>query len=433
VLCRTHSTVFRPSIPLDFLGRTVGAAESRVVSMFAACAAHEGKTVLVIDDADQLLGSGTKGGSPLNMRCKQVFLASLDCLRESLLPNSVVLLVSTAKDETIALVHRFDRTFYLDLPSEGARRDFLVDVLGISFQRTAGNRVVPQLMRDMLESVVESTAGRSYAEMIQLCRHALVVDSNADASDHSAVDALEHFKVRLSQLTPASLRDSVLDSYVDLNVLGSHDLTSTVKGGAFDIGERFPFRGSAATSAWKELVATIVIPLCRAKTLNSLLDCSGSGSRRVLAGGVLLTGPPGSGKSALALHCAKYAASLAPSIKLLEVSCTSLIHKELGGSERAVHHLFEAARHASPCILVLDGIENVAAVRGNDLTSEGTLDRVLSTLLIELDGVDDFTEAASYSIAVIGISSDERWIDPAVKRPGRLQKVVRLAMDWMQP
>jgi SpoVK/Ycf46/Vps4 family AAA+-type ATPase len=385
---------------------------------------------LVVDDGDELLGSARNGSSPLIVRCKQTFLAALDCLRESLLPDSAVLLVCTSKEESTALVHRFDRAFYLYLPSEWERKEFLVHVMSIPKLRNDDTGVESQSLRDLLACVVESTAGRSYAEMMQFCRHALLVESDAESSYRSALVALENLKARLSQLTPASLRDSVLDSYVDLRVLGSRDLTSAVKAGDFDLTEGFPFRGSAAESAWNELTATIVIPLCRSSELKTLLDGSGSGSRRVLAGGILLTGPPASGKSALALHCAKYAASLSPAIKLLEVSCTSMIHKELGGSERAVHHLFDAARRASPCIIVLDGIENIAAVRGNDATTEGTLDRVLSTLLVELDGVDDFAECGTYSFAVIGITSEERWIDPAVKRPGRLQKAVHLALDW---
>jgi SpoVK/Ycf46/Vps4 family AAA+-type ATPase len=78
----------------------------------------------------------------------------------------------------------------------------------------------------------------------------------------------------------------------------------------------------------------------------------------------------------------------------------------------------------------MDGIENVAAVRGNDPTTEGTLDRVLSTLLVELDGVEENSEHSGGSIAVIGITHNACWIDPALKRPGRLDTVVHLERDW---
>jgi SpoVK/Ycf46/Vps4 family AAA+-type ATPase len=64
----------------------------------------------------------------------------------------------------------------------------------------------------------------------------------------------------------------------------------------------------------------------------------------------------------------------------------------------------------------------LAATRGNDATTERTMDLVLSTLLAELDGVDD----CDSPIAVIGITLDASWIDSALKRPGRLEKVVYL-------
>jgi SpoVK/Ycf46/Vps4 family AAA+-type ATPase len=73
----------------------------------------------------------------------------------------------------------------------------------------------------------------------------------------------------------------------------------------------------------------------------------------------------------------------------------------------------------------MDGIENIAAVRGHDNTTEGTMDRILSTLLVELDGIESQSDNAG-KIAVIGITHNEQWIDPALRRPGRLEKVLKL-------
>ena len=142
---------------------------------------------------------------------------------------------------------------------------------------------------------------------------------------------------------------------------------------------------------------------------------------------VLLTGEPGNGKTAIAYHCAAVAAGIDPSIRLLDVPCTSLINKEVGGSERSLQRLFRAARAAAPCILILDGVENIAPVRGNDNTTEGTMDRLLSTLLTEMDGIgsDDGSTSneRSENVAVIGVTHNPpTWIDPALRRPGRLEK-----------
>jgi len=77
---------------------------------------------------------------------------------------------------------------------------------------------------------------------------------------------------------------------------------------------------------------------------------------------------------------------------------------------------------------VMDGIENIAAVRGNDNTTEGTMDRVLSTLLTELDGVENESSRNQTigSMAIIGITNNPEWIDPALRRPGRLERTIWL-------
>eukprot|EP00536_Pseudo-nitzschia_multiseries_P002275 jgi/Psemu1/322485/estExt_fgenesh1_pg.C_300030 len=158
-----------------------------------------------------------------------------------------------------------------------------------------------------------------------------------------------------------------------------------------------PLFGESARTAWQELRRLIVLP------------------------------------STLAYFGAAVAASINPSINLIDVGCTSLIHKEVGGSEKALHRLFRSARSATPCIVVMDGIENIAAVRGNDTTTEGTMDRVLSTLLTELDGAESESNnhgggggSGGGGMAVIGITHNPEWIDPALRRPGRLERTIWL-------
>jgi SpoVK/Ycf46/Vps4 family AAA+-type ATPase len=401
------------------------------VTVLDACISCSGKSILILDDIEHLLGTAGDENASTTIRWRRSFLAAIDYARGAVPADSSVLLLCTSKEHSTVLSWRFDYVFYLELPGDDARRDLLVDVLDIREQLDG----VPDpdrspSLRDLLDSIVVSTAGRSYAEIVQCCRHALTGTCVASSPFVFALDVLMNVKERLTSLTPVSLRGGELDNYVDMRVLSVRDLLYTVDGAEFVHGEGFPFRGSAAAAAWKDLQATIAIPLCRSRELDGILDCSGSGAKRALAGGVLLAGPSCSGKSALARHCAKYAAWMSPSVKLLDVSCTSLIHKELGGSEKAVHYLFQAARRASPCIIVMDGLENVAAVRGNDPTTEGTLDRVLSTFLVELDGAEDCAESEHCSIAIIGTTCNELWIDAAVRRPGRLGKTIRLTSDW---
>jgi SpoVK/Ycf46/Vps4 family AAA+-type ATPase len=233
----------------------------------------------------------------------------------------------------------------------------------------------------------------------------------------------------LQSQTPESLRGGEnIDGYVNMRVFTARDLLSMKQTGI----ESTILPSRSANAAWKALQSSIIIPLCRSKELYELLDITKHGKPKTMTGAVLLTGESGSGKTVVALRCATYAAELLPSIKLIDVSCTSMIHKEVGASEQAIHHLFDAARRAAPAILLMDSIETIAAVRGNDATTEGTMDRILSTLLVELDGIDDnLSHASQGGIAVIGITHDESWIDPALKRPGRLDRAIHMARDWI--
>ena len=107
---------------------------------------------------------------------------------------------------------------------------------------------------------------------------------------------------------------------------------------------------------------------------------------------------------------------------MIDVNCVSLVRKELGESERAIRQLFDLAKNAAPCVMVLDGIDNIATARGKDNSTHGTMDRMLSTLLTHMDGL----QGASVQPAIIGITVQSDWVDQAVLRPGRLAKTITI-------
>lgn len=155
-----------------------------------------------------------------------------------------------------------------------------------------------------------------------------------------------------------------------------------------------------------ELKAALLLPLEHPKLLRNL------GVKP--PGGVLLYGPPGCGKTFLASAIASEARAYA---NFIPVSCTDLVDKVVGASEASVGRLFSAARGASPCILLLDHIDNIACVRGQQESSQATMDRVLSTLLVEMDGA---SSGGGYGVTVIATTHDKALLDPAILRPGRL-------------
>eukprot|EP00794_Sanderia_malayensis_P000363 gene363-996_t len=132
--------------------------------------------------------------------------------------------------------------------------------------------------------------------------------------------------------------------------------------------------------------------------------------------GVLLYGPPGTGKTLLAGVIAKECGMNFVSIKGPE-----LLSKYVGSSEQNVRDLFARAQSASPCILFFDEFDALAPKRGHDNT--GVTDRVVNQLLTQLDGVEKLDK-----VFILAATSRPDLIDPALLRPGRLDKCVFCSM-----
>ncbi|WP_249999564.1 AAA family ATPase [Actinoplanes sp. M2I2] len=129
--------------------------------------------------------------------------------------------------------------------------------------------------------------------------------------------------------------------------------------------------------------------------------------------GVLLYGPPGCGKTYLVKAIAGTGKA-----NVLSVKGAELLSKWVGDSERAVRELFRRAREAAPTLVFLDEVDALAPTRGQ-ANDGGTTDRVVAALLTELDGVEDLR-----NVVVIGATNRPDLIDPALLRPGRLERLV---------
>jgi transitional endoplasmic reticulum ATPase len=129
--------------------------------------------------------------------------------------------------------------------------------------------------------------------------------------------------------------------------------------------------------------------------------------------GVLLYGPPGCGKTFLVKAIAGTGKA-----NVLSVKGAELLSKWVGESERAVRELFRRAREAAPTLVFLDEVDALAPTRGQS-TDGGTTDRVVAALLTELDGVESLR-----NVVVIGATNRPDLVDPALLRPGRLERLV---------
>ncbi|XP_061520903.1 peroxisome biogenesis factor 1 isoform X2 [Phycodurus eques] len=126
--------------------------------------------------------------------------------------------------------------------------------------------------------------------------------------------------------------------------------------------------------------------------------------------GVLLYGAPGTGKTLLARAVAKESA-----MNFIGIKGPELLSKYIGASERAVRDVFQRAQAAKPCVVFFDEFDSLAPRRGHDST--GVTDRVVNQLLTQLDGAEGLQ-----GVYVLAATSRPDLIDPALLRPGRLDK-----------
>ncbi|CAJ1084002.1 peroxisome biogenesis factor 1 [Xyrichtys novacula] len=126
--------------------------------------------------------------------------------------------------------------------------------------------------------------------------------------------------------------------------------------------------------------------------------------------GILLYGAPGTGKTLLARAVAKDSG-----MNFISVKGPELLSKYIGASEQAVRDVFQRAQAAKPCILFFDEFDSLAPRRGHDST--GVTDRVVNQLLTQLDGVEGLQ-----GVYMLAATSRPDLIDPALLRPGRLDK-----------
>ena len=129
--------------------------------------------------------------------------------------------------------------------------------------------------------------------------------------------------------------------------------------------------------------------------------------------GVLLYGPPGCGKTFVVRALASSGRLSVHAVKGAE-----LMDKWVGASEKAVRELFRRARDSAPSLVFLDEIDALAPRRGQSFDS-GVTDRVVAALLTELDGIEPLRD-----VVVLGATNRPDLIDPALLRPGRLEKLV---------
>ncbi|XP_049827449.1 nuclear valosin-containing protein-like isoform X1 [Schistocerca gregaria] len=137
--------------------------------------------------------------------------------------------------------------------------------------------------------------------------------------------------------------------------------------------------------------------------------------------GVLLCGPPGCGKTLLAKAVANEAG-----INFISVKGPELLNMYVGESERAVRQCFQRAANSAPCVIFFDELDALCPKR-SDAGEGGASMRVVNQMLTEMDGVE-----SRRGVFLLAATNRPDIIDPAVLRPGRLDKIVYVGLPGPQ-
>ena len=129
--------------------------------------------------------------------------------------------------------------------------------------------------------------------------------------------------------------------------------------------------------------------------------------------GMMLFGPPGCGKTLLMRVIASEL-----KVEMIGVKCSDIMSKWYGESENLINDLFKIAREKSPCVLFLDEIDAIAK-RRDFYSADDVTPRLLSIMLSEMDGMDEFS-----GIIIIAATNKPELVDPALLRPGRFDKLI---------
>ncbi|RZQ61775.1 AAA family ATPase [Amycolatopsis suaedae] len=331
-------------------------------------ASTDGPAVLLLTDVDALLPAS----SP-----PPVATVLLEELRAALTRPGFALVATTAHPESadprLRGAELLDRELSLSLPDGKGRTELLRVLL----------RDVPLDSDVDLGAVAERTPGFVAADLIALRRDGALRAALRQRDVDEPVVAAQDLMAALETVRPISMSTS--------DTLSTGGITLD------DVGDMLEVK--------QALTEAVLWPLRYPDSFARL----GVAPPR----GVLLYGPPGGGKTFLVRALAG-----AGALNVFAVKGAELMDKWVGESERAVRELFRRAAEAAPSLVFLDEIDALAPRRGQSSDS-GVGDRVVASLLTELDGVEPMRE-----VVVLGATNRPELVDPALLRPGRLERLV---------
>ncbi|KAI1631538.1 hypothetical protein F4809DRAFT_631844 [Biscogniauxia mediterranea] len=327
---------------------------------------------------------------------------------KEILADARVLIATTTEVDKVpdGIRGLFTHELEMSAPDEGEREGILRTIID--------NRGIPLAPEVELSGVAVKTAALVAGDLVDVVERAMVArDSRLEKLATRASSDTTDITIRDIQVAGGSAARCLIKSDFDIAVDAARKNFADAIGAPKIPNVTWDDVGGL-NNVKDAVMETIQLPLERPE-----LFAKGMKKRS----GILFYGPPGTGKTLLAKAIAtEY------SLNFFSVKGPELLNMYIGESEANVRRVFQRARDARPCCVFFDELDSVAPKRGNQGDSGGVMDRIVSQLLAELDGMSGGDEGAG-GVFVIGATNRPDLLDQALLRPGRFDKMLYLGVS----
>lgn len=385
----TEAQFFSISGP-EVVHKFYGESEAHLRKIFEE-ATRKGPSIVFLDEIDAIAPRREKVVGDVEKRVVAQLLALMDGLNRR---QNVLVIAATnipnALDPALRRPGRFDREIVIPIPDRNGRQEIL----------EIHSRGMPLAEDVDMARLAEITHGFVGADLEALCREAAMlrlrylmpdIDFALTEIPYEQLAGLEvqmdDFLAALREVEPSAIREV----FVEVPDVRWQDV-----GGLAYIKQR--------------LIEAVEWPLKYPHLFRK------AGTRPPT--GIMVSGPPGCGKTLLAK-----AVATESGVNFISVKGPALLSMYVGESERGVREVFRKARLAAPCIVFFDEIDALVPVRGAGGIDSHVAERVLSQFLTELDGIEELK-----GVMVLGATNRIDLLDPAILRPGRFDEIVEIPL-----
>ncbi len=382
----------------EIMSKWYGESEKRVREIFEDAEANA-PSIIFIDELDAIAPKREEVQGEVERRVVAQLLALMDGLKGR---GRVIVIGATnrpdAIDPALRRPGRFDREIVIGVPDRNGRKEILqIHTRGmpLTTKEDAENGIAKPEDVVSLDELADITHGFVGADLAALCREAAMgalrrVLPQMDLEKEIPRELLEKLFVTkkdflevLKTIEPSALREVL----VELPKVRWEDV-----GGLEDVKVRL-----------REIVEW---PLKYPDSFTRL----GIKPPR----GVLLYGPPGCGKTLLAKAVATESEA-----NFILVRGSDVLSKWFGESEKRIANIFKKAKEVSPCLIFFDELDALAPMRGAALGEPHVVERIVNTMLAEMDGMEEI-----YNVAILAATNRPDILDSALLRPGRFEELV---------